>query len=155
MKQKYKQSGKSKRLSPVISFFFYLKRNHLWLRRLAFLWVFVIALEVSCPVIDCENSISELFSPPSSAENINQLDLKSENPFISQNKDTDKTTHLELSNHNLTVHCADECLCHSAAVINFNFALPKNYIDPDASITKSIGAPTISISPPFHPPKQA
>lgn len=151
MKQKYSKFGKRRRLSLMISFFFHLKRNHLWLRRFAWLGLLLIAFEVSCPILECQST--EGIRQEVAAVSSEFLENKSP-VIIAQQTIGDPTSVLKLDESSKN-HCSDECLCHVGGVINMSFDLPKYYNKPVNSMVEPKATPTITLSPLFEPPKQA
>lgn len=150
------------------SFLFNLKRNRLWLRRLAFLWIIVIALEFFCPVFDCPNeynfsaenltSASSLFHQnlPKSVES-SSFSIKSESlkkAFDSYKMVDSQEEAKSVTNAN-NVHCADECLCHAVAIPSLAFNISDRFNKPEFVSISDTDEPTLALSPPFQPPKSA
>jgi hypothetical protein len=150
------------------SFLFDLKRNRLWLRRLAFLWIIVVALEFFCPIFDCpdeynfsaENltSTSKFLRPnlPQS-DLLSSLSIKSESfkKAFDSYKAADSqgdTGHMTTGN---SVHCADECLCHAIAIPSLAFNISDRFNKPEFVRIADNDEPTLALSPPFEPPKSA
>lgn len=150
------------------SFLFNLKRNHLWLRRLASLWIIVIALEFFCPVFDCpdeynfsaENitlasSVARRNAPES--DELSSFSVKSES--LKKAFDSDQAAAFDDDSKSVTkengVHCADECLCHAVAIPSLAFKLPDHFTKPEFVRIYDTDEPTLALSPPFEPPKFA
>lgn len=147
------------------SFLFNLKRNRLWIRRLAFLWIVIVALELFCPILDCpdendfsgEKSAQVLVSQKS--ESSDKLELVS---IYNQSGCQDSSFKSVFSSDNTesiskekVVHCADECPCHATAIPSLAFKLPDHYVKPAFSSITYTDALTLALPPPFEPPKSA
>ena len=120
------------------------KRN---LRRLSAMWLFLIALELFCPVF-CETQTfaSEPNLPsPQTAFSIDRRDAAAEN-FVAacdhRNSHPEQTV------------CNDECLCHATAIPNLSIITPKESVIRSEPIAFNFGEPIFnSLPPPYHPPK--
>ncbi len=145
-----KNYGKRKRLSRLVSFFFFLKRNHLWLRRFAFLWLLIIVLEIACPLAECKD-LTDLDSHQtvSAAE---YSEKKSTESVSILNSDINSFSHIEENN---AEHCKDECLCHVSAILGLKSDLTKIYNKYSPLVASYQIEPIVSISPPSEPPKTA
>lgn len=150
MKRQNRHYRKRRRFPPIVSFIFHLKRNHLWLRRFAFLWIFLIALEIACPILECRNPVDFRLSTATVTSNFL---TPNSSESISQNTNDEQTTiNIEKS---ASDHCSDECLCHITAIPGLVFDFPRVYNKYIVSITTFKGEPTLANSPPFEPPKTA
>ena len=151
MNRQHKKFGKRRRLSRVVSFLFHFKRNHVWLRRLAFLWLFLVVVEIACPVLECQD-LTEINSPqitatvkfyePNSSKMVSLLSPSDNSAFAVKDSSAPE-------------HCNDECLCHVTATLNLHFDIPKVHNDYSLPIISYDNQPEISISPPIQPPKNA
>lgn len=147
------------------SFLFNLKRNRLWLRRLAFLWIIIVALEFFCPIFDCpdENDFSGANQAQVLVSHKAALTDKSELFSVSDQSGCEDASFSSVSSSDNTesiskgkaVHCADECLCHATAIPSLAFKLPDNYMKPAFASINYTDALTLALPPPFEPPKQA
>lgn len=151
MKRPGRKYNQRRKLSPIVSFFFHLKRNHLWLRRFAFLWLFLIALEISCPILECQDL--EDFSSPEIFASVNFVQS---NPSESVSKNLTNDDSISAVNESSPFeHCGDECLCHVTAILGLNFELPKINIEYSQLLISYDKQPIVSLSPPIQPPKRA
>jgi len=151
MKHHARKYGKKRRLSRAVSFFFYLKRNHLWLRRFAFLWLFLIAIELACPILECPNF--EDFNSAATTATTNFYESNSAKSILQKNSDDEQL--VTVKGNTAPEDCNDECLCHVTAIVGIVFEFPGDY--PEYSFVKNIytNEPTVTISPPSQPPKNA
>jgi len=139
-----------RRFSPIVSFIFHLKRNHLWLRRFAFLWIFLIALEIACPILECRNLVD--FSPNTATVTSDFFEPNS-SESISQNTNDEQT--VASIGQPASDYCRDECLCHVTGIPGLVFDFPSVYSKYTLSLATFKGEPTLANSPPFEPPKTA
>lgn len=150
------------------SFLFNLKRNRLWLRRLAFLWIVVVALEFFCPVFDCpdeynfsaENLTSAVFTIlPDAPESRELLSFSINSENLKRTFDSYQAFDSEHGAQSVTkgndVHCSDECLCHAVAIPSLVFNISDRFNKPEFIRISDTDEPTLSLSPPFEPPKSA
>lgn len=155
------------RTKGFASFLVNLKRNPLWLRRLAFLWILILMLEFFCPVFDCpdENFLPNetaqqvlAFDQPESPDSTDQLSLSNQSEEFKQSINTlsvsseDDAQSISKAN---SVHCADECLCHAVAIPSLAFKMPDSYVKPTFVAISYSDALTLALPPPFQPPKSA
>lgn len=150
------------------SFLVNLKRNPLWLRRLAFLWILILMLEFFCPVFDCPD---ENFLPTEPARQVLALDQPQSTDSTDQFSLSNKSKKFKQSINSLSpssseddvqsiskgnsVHCADECLCHAVAIPSLAFKMPDSYVKPTFVAISYSDALTLALPPPFQPPKSA
>lgn len=150
--KKYRENWRRTRIG---SFIFNLKRNRLWLRRFAFVWMFLIVFEIACPILECRDS-NELLSDSgmnvSSCREIKDSVDADSSALLAGSGDLKEATHLESSPAS---HCTDECLCHATSVPNLAFNFPATHVKTRYSALRSKDAPTLSLPPPFQPPKTA
>ncbi|HRH45197.1 MAG TPA: cytochrome C oxidase subunit IV family protein [Pyrinomonadaceae bacterium] len=149
MKRPVRNYNQRRKLSPIVSFFFHLKRNHLWLRRFAFLWLFLIALEISCPILECQDL--EDFSSPEITATVNFVEFNSSESATKQHTNDESITAV----NSPLEHCGDECLCHVTAILGLNFDFPKVNIEYSPVLISYNKQPIVSLSPPIQPPKRA
>ncbi|HXG84574.1 MAG TPA: hypothetical protein VNI84_11155 [Pyrinomonadaceae bacterium] len=136
------------------SFIFNLKRNRLWLHRLASVWLFLIVFEVACPILDCQTAVD---LEPAERANIsiyngyNAWDASQPEAALTQSAGDEKSSGTMTGS--AAAHCTDECLCHVTAIPSLAFNFPGNYIQPSIAAVGYNDAPTLSLPPPFQPPK--
>lgn len=124
------------------------KRN---LRRLSAVWLFLLAVELLCPVF-CDETVTaaEISSPRPAAVSV--ISYKS-------NKNTDdasiSSNYQTGENHGQTI-CNDECLCHATAIPGIDITAFKPIMVSGERIAFQYGDPLFnSLPPPFQPPKQS
>ena len=118
-------------------------------RRAGALWLFLIVLELFCPVLCDEPAAfaAQQNSPASIVQNFSEPDEATaagkESTSIS---DYDQGDEQPL--------CNDECLCHAVAVPNASIAsLKESSFSGERIIFSTPGFYTNSLSPPHQPPK--
>ena len=142
------------RRTRIGSFIFNLKRNRLWLHRLASVWLFLIVFEVACPILDCQTAVD---LEPAEAANISiyngyNASIESQPEAVLIQSAGDEKS-FDTMTGSADAHCTDECLCHVTAIPNLAFNFPGDYIKPAFSRVEHKDAPTLSLPPPFQPPK--
>lgn len=152
--QRNKHYKPALRRTRIGSFIFNLKRNRLWLRRLASVWLFLIIFEVACPVLDCQTAVD--LEPTAAASvsiynGFNVSDATQPETVLSLSVGDEKS--FDTMTGSADAHCTDECLCHVTAIPNLAFNFPGNYIKPAFSPVEYKDALTLSLPPPFQPPK--
>lgn len=123
------------------------KRN---LRRLSVAWLFLLMIELFCPVFCDEPSFAAKLNSPKSQQTVL---IKSQN----KSNETSISTceHQNSGNHDETV-CNDECLCHATAIPSINGIDLKQTVVCAESIAFYYGKPLFnSLPPPFQPPKKS
>ena len=115
-------------------------------RRLSVLWVFLIALELFCPVFCDEPAFAaEQKSPLSFVQTV------SENDTMTNEESATISGYQATQDEGI---CTDECLCHATAIPGISFPLPEKSFFRSEPIAFLIAAPyTNSLSPPHLPPK--
>lgn len=124
------------------------KRN---LRRLSAVWLFLLAVELLCPVF-CDETVNaaEINSPQSAT--VSSISYESNvNTDDASISSYDQTG----DNHGQTV-CNDECLCHATAIPGIDITAFKPIMVSSERIAFQYGEPLFnSLPPPFQPPKQS
>ena len=122
------------------------KRN---LRRLSAVWLFLVVIELFCPVICDEPTFAAAFNT-------------SQTTLISSIDETNKNSQTSLSDYNSQTSgeegtlCNDECLCHAMAVLSQSIVNIKESTIHNETIAFSYGEPVFnSLPPPFQPPKNS
>lgn len=115
-------------------------------RRFGALWLFLIALELFCPVLCDEPAFAAQQNSPTSS-----IQILSETDHIDGSELTSASDYEEAGDQPL---CNDECLCHATAVPNASIALLKELSFSGEQIVFSTPVfYTNSLSPPHQPPK--
>jgi hypothetical protein len=128
--------------------FFQTIKNKKNKRLLGVLWLFLIVMELFCPVLCDEPTFAvEAFNARTSITvNSSEATDEAENKSISV---SDQQT----QNEQRTV-CNDECLCHATAIPNTNISTLKQLVANSEQIAFSSANPVFgSLSPPHRPPK--
>lgn len=115
-------------------------------RRFAVLCLFLIALELFCPLLGDEPTLAfqQQNAPTSLVRNSDDDDSK-EN-YVSASDS-------EAQNNQQTV-CTDECFCHATALPNACIPPLKEPFVRQETVAFNFGEPvTNSLPPPYHPPK--
>ena len=122
------------------------KRN---LRRLSAVWLFLVVIELFCPVICDEPTFAATLNP-------------SQTTLVSTIDQSDKTSQTSFSDYDSKTSgeegtlCNDECLCHAMAVLSQSIVNIKESITRSERIAFSYGKPVFnSLPPPFQPPKNS
>ena len=145
------------------SFFLHrLKQKHhpLLFRRAAFLWVFLIILEIGCPLLDCQSFAVDLSVNDSTVSSNLVLTSKSillktftEALTDSQNN-LFAADNLSVSGHqSQKEHCNDECLCHITPINVLVFVMPKYFEHSFVSHLNLKFQPSSDLPPPYQPPQ--
>jgi hypothetical protein len=116
-------------------------------RQFGALWLFLIVLELFCPVLCDEPAFTaaKKNSPTSSVQ------ILSETNHTDGSKLTSVSDYGEADEHPL---CNDECLCHATAVPNASIASLKELsFSGERIVFSTPGFYTNSLSPPHQPPK--
>ena len=155
MKQRRNRHYKSAwRRTKIGSFIFNLKRNRLWLHRLASVWLFLIIFEIACPILDCQTAAD---LEPMDAASISIYNgyssLEASQPEAAFTQTAGGEKSFDTVTGVAAAHCTDECLCHVTAIPGLAFNFPGNYIQPSISAVNYNDAPIQSLPPPFQPPK--
>lgn len=120
------------------------KRN---LRRLGAMWLFLIVLELFCPVF-CEMqtfAAEPKFPSPEKTFSVDRENDSTEN-FVSACN--------HQNSHHEQITCNDECLCHATAIPNLGIIAHKESVVRSEPIAFNFGEPIFnSLPPPYHPPK--
>ena len=119
------------------------------LRRLSVVWLFLVTVELFCPVF-CETRAfaAEPNIPPT--EKKLSLERKAGSPddsaTVTASDDLSRT-------RNNQIVC-DDCLCHATAIPSINRVAPKEPFFCSERIAFHFGEPLFnSLPPPYHPPK--
>lgn len=120
------------------------KRKHK--RQFSVLWVFLIAIELFCPVFCDEPAFAaEQKSPPSFVQTV------SENDTVTNEESATISGYQAAQEEEI---CTDECLCHATAIPGVSFPSQEKSFYRGEPIAFLITAPyTNSLSPPHLPPK--
>lgn len=130
------------------SFFLHrLKSKHhpLLFRRLAFLWIFLIILEIGCPLLECRDFAGDLTVNNSTVSSTIVLTDVSALSESSAGADTDHRSQTE--------DCNDECLCHITPVKALVFEMPKYALHTSVSPISLKFQPSSDLPPPYQPPQ--
>lgn len=120
------------------------KRN---LRRLSAMWLFLIVLEMFCPVF-CEMPTFAAELDFSSTETVSLIDRKDDST------ENSVTVCNHENNHHEQIVCHDECLCHATAIPNLGVIVRQESKVRNEPIAFNFGEPVFnSLPPPDHPPK--
>jgi hypothetical protein len=118
---------------------------------LAILWLFLIALEIACPILEC-GELGDFSSPETTAAVKFSESNLTDAAFIEKNDDeTNVSVEVTVSPE----HCGGECLCHVTGILEFNFDFPKVHSKYYPPLMTYNDEPTFAISPPTQPPKIA
>jgi hypothetical protein len=122
------------------------KRN---LRRLAVLWVFLLVIELFCPVLGDEQAFAAEIPTPKTR--ITTAVDKSD-----ESSQTSLDVCREQDRHHEQTSCNDECLCHATAIPSINIISFNETVSRNESIPFRYGNPVFnSLPPPFQPPKNS
>lgn len=129
-------------------------------RKLAFLWVFLIFLEIACPIFECQ-IFSESFP-----ENITEVSRRISHtniPDFSATVSSGNKEFHEISSaaeydsvtdqSSMPGDCNDECLCHVTPIQGLSFVVPKAQLLTEISRIKNKFQPTGNLPPPYQPPQ--
>lgn len=120
------------------------KRKHK--RRFGVLLMFLIAVELFCPVFCDEPAFAAERKAPSSF-----VQTVSENAAVTNEESAVISGYQTTEGEEI---CTDECLCHATAIPAVSIPLPEKSFFRGAPIAFLITAPyTNSLSPPHQPPK--
>ena len=128
-------------------FRFIKKRRNL--RRLSVVWLFLVIIELFCPVF-CDE--------PTFAANLN-TEQAAVNYSIEKSEDNSQNSISAYDQQNFgeeKANCNDECLCHAMAVLSLNIVNLKDSFITREDIDFSYGEPVFnSLPPPYLPPKNS
>lgn len=152
---KFKRKKKSFFLNRLKS-----KHYPLLFRRLAFLWVFLIFLEIACPIFECQIFAADLpddnltvsselvFSNPSGLPStVTSKNSESQEASIAGD-DQSAADHSSPPED-----CNDECLCHVTPIQGLSFVMPKDNLRTEISPIKNKFQPSSDLPPPYQPPQ--
>lgn len=139
-----------------------LKQKHhpLLFRRLAFLWIFLIIVEIGCPIFECQSFAAEL--PIDNSKIISTIVLndfsESSNTFSevklkSQDNSTTADDYSIADHQSLNEDCNDECLCHTTPINILAFIIPKYFQHSLVTSIKLKFQPSSDLPPPYQPPQ--
>jgi len=115
-------------------------------RQLSVLWVFLILVELFCPVFCDEPAFATRQSSPSSI-----VQTASQSDSVTNEK---SVTILDYQATQDEKNCDDECLCHATAILGISFSSPeKSFFSKDRIAFLTSTPYTNSLSPPHQPPK--
>lgn len=115
-------------------------------RQLSVLWVFLILVELFCPVFCDEPAFAARQSSPSSI-----VQTASQSDSITNEK---SVVILDYQATQDEKNCDDECLCHATAILGISFSSPeKSFFSKDRIAFLTSTPYTNSLSPPHQPPK--
>jgi hypothetical protein len=137
------------------------KDDWLWLNRAAFLWLFLVAVKLTCPML-CEHNRINVSPDKSSvatqteesqtvveAQSLySQLQQESRN-FISS------LTHGEENTRDDDTGCKDECLCHTLAIVTTQFSQEEVFIKMPVPTEEEFLLLAAFLPEHYLPPKQA
>lgn len=145
------------------SFFLHrLKSKHhpLLFRRMAFLWVFLIFLEIACPIFECQIFAADLSDNNSNVSSREVLTNASPLTAVAAKEVSEsQKTSITTEKQSVTDHgsqpedCNDECLCHVTPIQGLSFVVPKDCLRPTVSPVKSKFQPSSDLPPPYQPPQ--
>lgn len=120
------------------------KRN---LRHLSAMWLFLIVLELFCPVFCEQQTFAAEPNFPSA-----------ETAYSTYRRDGSAANFVSVCEHQNIHHeqvvCDEECLCHATAIPNLSIIVRKESVVRNEPIAFNFGEPVFnSLPPPFHPPK--
>ncbi|HQU81811.1 MAG TPA: hypothetical protein PKY59_01715 [Pyrinomonadaceae bacterium] len=119
------------------------------LRRLSAVWLFLVIIELFCPVF-CDEPTFAATSNPSQT---------TVNRSIEETEDNSETSITDYDHQNSDEKgnfCNDECLCHAMVVMSLNFVNIKDSLITGERMAFSYGEPLFnSLSPPYIPPKNS
>lgn len=127
---------------------------------MAFLWVFLIFLEIACPVFECQIFAAEL--PDNNLTISNRLVSSNASALpatvFSENSESQENS-VAGDDQSVTDHssqpedCNDECLCHATPIQVLSFVMPKDHLRTEISPNKNKFKPTGNLPPPYQPPQ--
>lgn len=136
------------------------KHHSLLFRRTAFLWIFLIFLEIACPLFECQNFAADLAENNSTVSSRKTLiNAQPLTPTPAKASPKSQKPSIDINDQSVTDHgsqpedCNDECLCHITPITNLAFVMPKNYQRPDISPIKPKFQPSSDLPPPYQPPQ--
>lgn len=122
------------------------KRN---LRRMSLAWLFLLAIELFCPIFCDEPAFAAEHKSPQTEINF-VIEKENESP------DSSVSTAAFESADDGEAFCDDECLCHATAIPSLNGINVKQVYFRAEAIRISYGKPLFnSLPPPFQPPKNS
>lgn len=122
------------------------KRN---LRRLSAVWLFLVVIELFCPVLCDEPAFAAEINCPQSAITLSVTDKDEPLNSVASSASFQST-----DDHQS--FCDDECLCHAAAIPSLNGINVRQLYSRSEAIRLSYGKPLFnSLPPPFQPPKNS
>lgn len=136
-------------------------KHHLLLfRRMAFLWVFLIFLEIACPLFECQNFAADLADNNSTVSSRQFLiNAPASTTTSAKASPESQKTSIDINEQSVSDHgaqpedCNDECLCHITPITNLAFVMPKNYQRPNITPIKMKFQPSSDLPPPYQPPQ--
>lgn len=122
------------------------KRN---LRRMSVAWLFLLALELFCPVFCDEPAFAAEHKSPQAEINM-LVEGEKDSPDVSVSAAAFEST------DDGEAFCDDECLCHAVAIPSLNGINVKEFYSRSEAIRISYGKPLFnSLPPPYQPPKNS
>lgn len=119
------------------------------LRRLAAVWLFLLAVELFCPAFGDAESVIAAGHKDSQCTAAADAGEQNESGVSMTATDSDH------QNHEQSV-CHDECLCHATAIPSINIVTLTETIIDRENIAFRYGDPVFnSLPPPYQPPKQS
>ena len=120
------------------------------MRRMSLAWLFLLAIELFCPVFCDEPAFAAELKSPQPSE-INFVIGKEDKPLYSA-LSLDALENADDSE----AFCNDECLCHATAIPSLNGITVRKLYFRSETINTSYGKPVFnSLPPPFQPPKNS
>lgn len=115
------------------------KKKHL--RLLSVMWVFLVMIEMLCPIFCAEPAFAAQQNSPASIVQ-----------SLSENEKAAATSDYHSSHDHKA--CSDECLCQGTAIVGIGFSTPEKTFFRSERIAFLTSNPyTNSLSPPHQPPK--
>jgi hypothetical protein len=117
-------------------------------RRLTALWLFLVVIELFCPVLDDKPAFAaEQNLPIAVVKNVSD-----------DTGDENQTSINASDNHNQNSDksfCSDDCLCHGRGMTGFQFSMPQRpaFFRSELTVFFSSSPHFNSPSPPYPPPK--
>lgn len=136
------------------------KHHPLLFRRMAFLWVFLIFLEIACPLFECQNFAADLADNNSTvlSGQISKNAPASTTTFAKASPESQKTS-IDINEQSVSDHgaqpedCNDECLCHITPINVLSFEIPKYGLHTSVSPISIKFQPSSDLPPPYQPPQ--
>lgn len=143
-------------------FLHWLKQKHhpLLFRRLALMLVFLIIVEIGCPLFECRSFAAELpIDDSTTTSTIVLNDASESSKNFSEVKLKSQDNSITADNHSVSDHqsqnedCNDECLCHITPVNVLAFIMPKHFQHSFVSPIKLKFQPSSDLPSPYQPPQ--